>query len=175
MGRPPDPAFQLRQLGAADAEAFRDLRLAGLVNAPTAFGASPAQEAALPIALLRARLADEPNAVFGAFVGARLVGVAGFFMHDGDKARHRGQLWGVYVEPEARGRGIARQLVQAVIDHARRHVTILEAAVAVGNNHAESLYSALGFETYARHPAALKVEGVFIDEFLLRLDFRVAR
>ncbi|MBZ9936736.1 GNAT family N-acetyltransferase [Mesorhizobium sp. BR1-1-16] len=165
-------SFQLRQLAAADAEAFRELRLAGLANAPTAFGASPAQEAAVPIDTLRARLDASPNAVFGAFVEGRLVGVAGFFRHEGEKHRHRGVLWGVYVDPASRGGGIARRLVEAVIDHASRHVLILEAAVSVGNEHAGSLYRALGFEAYGHHVAALMVEGELIDEKLLRLDFR---
>ncbi|SHG72089.1 Protein N-acetyltransferase, RimJ/RimL family [Kaistia soli DSM 19436] len=172
MGDPAIASFELRQLRAPDAEAFRALRLAGLINAPTAFGASPAQEVARPIETVRALLDAAPNAVFGAFVEGRLVGLAGFFRHDGDKARHRGQLWGVYVDPAVRGRGVARRLVEAVIDHARRHVAILEAAVSVGNDHAGALYSVLGFEAYARHPAALMVEGAFIDEILLRLDFR---
>ncbi len=59
----------------------------------------------------------------------------------------------VMVHPDARGRGLARAVMQALEDHAREHgieVAILDAR---GNNHgAHALYESLGWTEYGRIP-----------------------
>lgn len=63
-------------LDGGDAELFRTLRLHALRSAPEAFGSSYEDEAGLSLNQFRQRLDDRPNAVFGAFADARLVGMA---------------------------------------------------------------------------------------------------
>ena len=70
-----------------------------------------------------------------------------------------------------RGHGLGRALVKAVIDHARAHVVLLQAAVGVANAPALRLYASLGFRHYGREDKALLVDGVFVDEALIVLDF----
>ena len=65
------------------------------------------------------RRAAGRSAVFAAFRGPDLLGVAGFYVQPGPKHRHKGTLWGMYVRPQARGAGIGARLVDAVIEHAR--------------------------------------------------------
>lgn len=163
----------LRALRADDAAAYRTLRLQALHDHPEAFGASHEDEAARSLEMTARRLDGGPtNCVFGAFVGAGLVGTAGFIIPDGAaKSRHKGLLVGVHVAPAHRGRAIGRALVTAVIDHARAHVVLLQAAVGVTNAPALRLYESLGFRRYGLEEKALRVEGVFIDEALIVLDF----
>ncbi|RDJ21039.1 GNAT family N-acetyltransferase [Bosea caraganae] len=161
----------IRPLGPDDSEAFRSLRLAALQSAPEAFGASHAEEAAQPLAFFATRLSPEsPSQVFGAFLDDALVGTAGFLAMNSPKTRHRGKLWGVYVAPAARGHGLGETLVSTVIDHARRHVLVLQANVVTTNRAAYRLYDRLGFEPYGIESRALHVDGVFHDEALLALD-----
>ena len=98
------PAISIRPLDPSDAQAFQRLRLEGLENSPEAFASSYEEEVSLPIETVSARIPSSgPNVIFGAFDEGRLVGVAGFAVHDRMKARHKGVMWGVYVKPEWRG------------------------------------------------------------------------
>lgn len=162
----------VRPLSAADAAAFRTLRLAALLEAPAAFGSSYEEEAARPLSNFADRLsAPEPNLTFGVFVDHTLCGIAGFRQETGLKTRHIGVLWGIYVAPAQRGTGLAKTLVETVIAHARRHVVMLHADVGADNHAARRLYEHLGFRCYGVQPKALLVDGRFIDEALLALDF----
>jgi ribosomal protein S18 acetylase RimI-like enzyme len=58
--------------------------------------------------------------------------------------RIRGYLYNVYVEPEARGQGLARRLTEAALDHARE--IGLELIELHASKDAERLYRSMGFE-----------------------------
>lgn len=162
----------VRPLVVADAPAFRALRLEALRTHPEAFGASHDDEAARPLASFAERLAPAaPSRVFGGFAEGELRGMAGFLAYGGEKKRHIGLLWGVYVAPEGRGSGLAQALIETVIAHAAQHVAILHADVGVDNGAARRLYERLGFRCYGIQPKALCIDGVFIDEAMLALDF----
>jgi ribosomal protein S18 acetylase RimI-like enzyme len=132
---------------------------------PQAFGASHEDEARQPLGFFGDRLAS--SAVFGALLDARLVGIAGFYRQAGVKARHKGVLWGMYVQPSARGAGIARRLVEAVTAYARRHVEILLLTVVNDNQPARRLYASAGFVEYGIERRSLKVGDVYFDEVLM--------
>jgi ribosomal protein S18 acetylase RimI-like enzyme len=168
-----EPAsITIRSLAAADAEAYRAIRLAALAEAPEAFGASLAEESARPLERFAERLTPPaPSLVFGAFVGRDLVGTAGFLAGSSEKSHHRGTLWGVYVAPTARGRGTGEALVAAAIAQAKRHVVVLQARVVTTNRTARKLYERLGFRPYGIESKALRVAGAYFDEALLSLDF----
>jgi len=159
----------LRRLGAADAAAYRALRLAGLAESPEAFGSDVATEAAAPVETFAERLATVY--VAGAFAGGQLVAVAGFRPLEREKTRHRGDLWGVYVAPEARGAGLGRRVVEYALAHARTRVEQVHLAVTAGNAAAVALYEHLGFVRYGTEPHALRVNGRDFDEHLMVLRF----
>jgi ribosomal protein S18 acetylase RimI-like enzyme len=148
------------------------LRLHGLRIAPEAFGSSYEEEVDRSIEEVRRRLEAWPNAVFGAFIEGKLVGVAGFAVNTALKERHKGSLWGVFVDPEWRGHDLGKRLTQAVIDHARLHVDTLNAIVTAANVSARTLYLGLGFTVYGFEKDSLRVDGQSYDDELLRLDLR---
>lgn len=161
----------IRPLEPSDAQTFRDLRLEALATCPEAFGSSYEEEAPLPLETIRSRIPPSgPNAIFGAFAGERLVGLAGFAIYDRLKASHKGLMWGVYVQADWRGHGLGKRLVQHVIEHASQHVIMLEAAVGLTNESARRTYHALGFKPYGIERKALRVGGIFYDEELLFID-----
>lgn len=161
-------AEAIRRLGRADAAAWRALRLEALERHPDAFGASLEEEMALPLSGWTGRL--ESGCVFGAERDRMLVGCAGLFVERTAKKRHKAVLWGVYVRREARGSGLGRRLVGAVIDAARDVAGQLHTAVVTDNIGARELYRRLGFVAYGIEPRALAVDGRFLDEELLVLD-----
>jgi ribosomal protein S18 acetylase RimI-like enzyme len=156
--------IRIRRLSPADATLYRDIRLESLKLAPEAYGSNFEAEYPRPLSWFAARLGA---AVFGAFCGDSLCGIAGFFAKHGPKDSHKGALWGMYVRPDTRNLGIGQQLVEAVIEHARAHVEILQLNVVSSNETARRLYAKLGFIEYGIEPNALKAGGHYWDEVLM--------
>ncbi len=156
---------QIRRLSSADAIIYRELRLEALRLAPDAFSSTFAVENAEPLTWFADRL--ERSAVFGAFGGEELRGIAAFLARQGQKEAHKGVLVGMYVRPDARNAGIGRRLAEAIIEHARNEVEILQLSVVAGNEPARRLYTSLGFVEYGIEKNALKANGCYWDEVLM--------
>jgi RimJ/RimL family protein N-acetyltransferase len=159
-----------RRLMPADAEAYKAIRMEGLVNEPAAFGSSLAEEAEQPDGYWTDRLGK--NFMFGLFEDEALLGVAGFYLEGMEKVRHRAHLIGVYLRPAARGKGAGQLLLQAVIEKARQKANQLHLAVTTDNKPARRLYERMGFVVYGTDPRGLRVGDRFYDDYLmvLRLD-----
>ncbi len=76
-------------------------------------------------------------------------------------------LWAMYVRDVARGSGLGKQLVAAVLNHARGRVEIVQLTVVSENEAACRLYEAMGFVEYGYEKRALKQNGRYFDEFLM--------
>ena len=162
-----DSNIKLRILTGDDAEIWRVLRLEAIENEPEAFSSCEEDHHKLTLAEIKSRISsDTSNFVFGAFIGDRLLGMAGFYRDKGRKSEHKGHVWGVYVTREARGKGVGRALMNAVIERGTqvKGIDLVEISVAVTQTAATELYRSLGFETFGREPCALKVNGRYIDE-----------
>jgi RimJ/RimL family protein N-acetyltransferase len=162
--------IEIRPLTDAEADAilFRDIRLEALKANPEAFGSSHETEAAQPLNWFSARLAD--SSVFGAFRDARLVGIAGLAIQQGQKKAHKGTIWGMYVRADARGAGNGRRLMEAVIELARHRVELVQLTVVRDNDRARRLYASFGFQEYGVERHALKHDGRYYDEILMAMD-----
>ena len=160
-----EPAITIRRLSPEDAALFREIRLEGLRRDPDAFTSTFEDESAKPPAFFAGRLAA--SSVFGAFRGAELLGVAGFYVQPGPKHGHKGTLWGMYVRPQARGAGVGGRLVGAVIEHARTRVELLQLTVISDNLAARRLYERLGFAAYGLEKRAAKYRGIYHDDVLM--------
>ena len=165
-------AIYIRQLTPGDAALYRSIRLAGLKESPEAFGSTFEAEFTRPLAWFFNRLSS--SEVFGAFLDAEILGVAGLAVRQGEKEAHKGLLWGMYVRPRARGTGVARRLVEAVIAHAGPRVELIQLSVVVGNEPARRLYASLGFVEYGIEKNSLKHGGRYYDEILMAKELSLA-
>lgn len=156
---------QIRRLAPADAPLFREIRLEALRQAPEAFGSSFEQECSRSLEQFEQVLTTAD--VFGAFRDSDLLGMAGYRTQAGAKQAHKGLLWGMYVRAGARGTGVARPLVEAVLDHARQRVELVQLSVVAENEAAQRLYRSCGFVAYGHEVHALKQGGRYHDEVLM--------
>lgn len=157
----------VRRLGAADAATFQSLRLEGFALQPREFRYAPEDEAHVTLADAEARL--QRDFVVGAFCNQTLVGIAGLSRCSGVKQRHKALLWGMYVRAEFRGAGVADRLMAEIMKEARRDVEIVTLTAMSDNARAIAFYRRWGFEAYGREPAAVKLDGEYLDETLMSL------
>jgi RimJ/RimL family protein N-acetyltransferase len=158
---------QIRILSPDDAADFQALRLQGLLEWPSAFASSHAEEAHTPIADIAARLAARDDDVkFGAFASQQLVGIAGLQREAMQKLAHKAYIWGVYVRPDARKQGIGRLLLERALAHARDVLQVRQVNLGAnaGNVAAIALYRRLGFEQFGLERGFMLFDGKLHDE-----------
>ena len=156
---------QIRRLEISDAALFRDIRLEALQKNPEAFGSTFERESAQPLSWFEETL--DRTDIFGAFLDGALAGMAGYSARENSKQAHKGLLWTMYVRGAARGAGLGRQLVAAVLDHARGRVEMVQLTVVSENEGARRLYRAMGFVEYGYEKKGLKHDGRYYDEVLM--------
>ena len=149
----------------ADARLYREIRLEALQQAPEAFGSTFEHECSQSLAQFEEALTKAD--VFGAFRETDLLGMAGYRTQAGAKQAHKGLLWGMYVRSIARGTGVAKRLVEAVLGHARERVELVQLTVVSENEAAQRLYRSCGFVAYGHEVHALKQGGRYYDEVLM--------
>lgn len=170
--------MEIRTLEPTEAELFHSFRLRGLKESPEAFGSTYAEESGMSPEEVRRRLPHtDENFVLGAFSEeGRLRGVAGFYRDTHLKLRHKGVIWGMYVAPEARGGGVGRALLSAVIARGQSlpglERIILD--VVTVNAAARGLYLSQGFQLYALEREAMKQDGKYYDLEHMALQLRSA-
>ncbi len=165
--------FDIRPVTRAEAAAWRALRLLALKNHPIAFMSSYEEAVKRDLAAFAERIpqAGGDDILFGVYVAGALCGCAGFGREPGEKERHKGFMWGVYLRPDLRGRGIGEALVGRLLDHARGRVSLLRCSVTTQNAEARALYRRMGFVDYGIEPRSLRYEGRDYDEALLAISF----
>lgn len=155
----------IRQIGTDDVDAFRSVRLEALRAEPSAYASSYDDWAGLSTEEWRKRM-SEP--VFVAFAGDEPVGLTGVIRQRSSRMAHRATLVMVYVRKSLRGTGLARDLLEAVVDHARgAGIRQLELTVSAENPAAIRFYAREGFIETGCIPGALLHEGREIDEFVM--------
>ena len=165
----------IRQLNLADLNAFFQLRLRGLQAHPEAFGTSH-QEALEKgpgqyEAILQGTQAADGNFILGAFATPELelIGTVGLRREPRVKERHKAVVVGMYVAPEAAGRGVGRALLGDLLARCERIEGLrqIQLVVTKQNEAARHLYESLGFRCYGREVDALCIGGAFHDADLM--------
>ncbi|MCS7024717.1 MAG: GNAT family N-acetyltransferase [Bryobacteraceae bacterium] len=162
----------IRELTLADYDAYWQLRLEALENEPLIFGEDPSEHRALSRSAIEQRFgcSGGGNFVLGAFAQQRLVGTAALTRAERIKRRHKAMVWGVYVQPAWRGRGIATRLLQELIARAKRMqgLALLHLTVTT-TNPAKRIYDSLGFVQTGVEPMSMKCGERYIDEYFMVL------
>ncbi|MEO3937951.1 GNAT family N-acetyltransferase [Dermatophilaceae bacterium Soc4.6] len=136
----------VRPLGEDDWQEYRTVRLRSLRESPEAFAAELTEEEAFDEAFWRLRLRRSVRLVAeqdGEHVGIVCLGQA---HNDEGEVPEVGEIFGLWVAPEARGSGVATQLIKAASSqaagHGRSHVAYW---VGVENFRGVAFASGMGF------------------------------
>ena len=163
-------AVAIRLLVPEDAEDAVSLRQEMLRDTPTAFLASPNSDSGSNVETVRERLASGPgNAIIGAFDPDLVASVGILHAPRHPKGAHHAHVWGMYVQPAHRRRGIGKLILDAAIAHARslEGVTQLNLGVSESTPGARALYESVGFVAWGTEPRAMRVEGEYYAEVFM--------
>jgi ribosomal protein S18 acetylase RimI-like enzyme len=150
--------IELRELTADDWKTWRELRLAALADAPSAFGSRLADWADAPEDSWRARL-DLPGSynLIASLDGAPVGMASGVLPPDEDGVAHVISMW---ISPTGRGQGIGDRLMTQIEDWARAHAAhTLKLSVVEGNEKAHNLYLRSGYQD-TDEPGDLMPDGI---------------
>jgi GNAT superfamily N-acetyltransferase len=134
----------VRRVAPDEWQAFREIRLAALADAPQAYLTTLAEAQAHPAQLWQDRIAANPH--FLATVDGVAVGMTVVIATDNGR-----EIVSVWVAPDARGRGVIEALIDAAVSWAGdQGDAILGLWVVEDNERAERAYARYGFTRTGR-------------------------
>ncbi len=149
------------------------LRIQALSDAPVAFGMSMEEELARTDESWQERLAEAVEgeyrwAVFLEHNG-KLVGTAGAYREKLLKVRHTAYIVGVYLLPEYRGRGLAKHMMEGLLEKVKtnKEINRLELQVTSTEASAIRLYESLGFVRVGVLHKEMFVDGAYYDQIIM--------
>ena len=160
--------MHIRALAPSDAASFQALRLRGLQECPEAFASSYEEEIDTPLEAIEMRLQPKPESVIlGALQGTELCAIVGLQRESMAKLAHKSFIWGVYVAPEARGKGIGTEVMRHALSYSANTLRTRQVNLGVNTENAAAvaLYKKLGFVEYGIERGYLLVGGVLQDEY----------
>ncbi|MGY4651658.1 GNAT family N-acetyltransferase [Mycobacterium sp. URHB0021] len=138
---------RVARLTESDWRVFAGVRLRALIDSLGENDPQFKQEASFTAAQWRRRLRE--HAQFAALIGNRPIGLIGAQQANPESV----YLYSLWLDPAARGQGLARPLVAAAVDWARdRRARTVTLRVATDNAPARGVYESLGFTVSALEP-----------------------
>ena len=164
------PTTTIRLLTRDDGPAYQQLRLHSLQESPESFLASYDKEQSLHENAFSDHLdwAYHPPhyGYFGFFLDDKLIGYVQVSKTYLDKQEHIVSLNNLYIAPEYRHHGYAKQLFQYVLDllSASEHVERAYLSCTARNKPAHQFYQKMGFRRYGVKARAIKWQNQYDDE-----------
>ncbi len=143
----------------------RELRLQALKTDPIAFGSSYEEEENLAEAEWQRRM---KNALF-ALSDDKVVGTITYVFSDRVKSKHIARIFGFYVDPNYRGRGVGRKLLESALKLIQKNKDVVKVQLFVNPEQgvAVKLYKEMGFVVVGQMKKEIKVGELFYDELIM--------
>lgn len=170
-----DTGISIRPLEDADFAAFLDIQQLALANSPEVFGSDYEWFNSISILSKEQRYERYLNFPYTFLLGAvtddgRIVGMVGLSCDPVQtKTRHKCRTWGLFVASQYRGQGIAKRLLESIIETARDIVGCeqIQLSVSTQNEASYQLYLRNGFIVYGTEVHAMKIGTEYVDEYLM--------
>ena len=134
-------SISIRQLTEDDWRLFSEVRLKALQTDPQVFGSNYELESKYSETDWRDRLRAKDLAVFLLFADETPIGITGVGVSRADPTRRTAFLWGSWLEPEFRRRGISDLMYKTRLDWARNQPGIEKIVVSHRASNVASKYA----------------------------------
>lgn len=144
--------MEIIKLPVSEWRAYKSLRLEALKTDQQAFAKPYDDEAAYPDEKWMERIERTKSGDAWMYFAKdsytnELIGMIGGYRDEENRTKHSAQIWGMYVSPLFRGRGIAKDLVTRLTEELEKNLDITKAILEVNvDQPAKKLYEKLGFE-----------------------------
>ena len=158
----------VRRFRADEWQAFKNIRLKALETDPHVFGASLEDSRAYPDKKWQEDVMLEHVGIFGVFAEKELIGMTGIAKLEEEGAA---VLWGSWLEPVWRGKGVSEKMYAARLDWAHERADITHIVVSHRESNVESRRAnqKAGFKYTYSKPRTWH-DGMTEDEMFYRLD-----
>lgn len=165
--------MEIYKLTPGDWEKFKEIRLDALKNGSEAFGSSFEEKVGKSDEEWRKTLEKPTNYIYAAAEGENICGMVAAYQEEGEKVSHIAYIWGVYVKKEYRGKGISQQVMQSLLNELKTTGKIEKINLNVSTKQlpAIKLYESLGFQIAGTLHKEMKINGKFIDEYIMEKLF----
>jgi RimJ/RimL family protein N-acetyltransferase len=143
--------YSIRKLEESDWRVYSEVRLRALKTDPHVFGSNHDRESKFTEQEWRSLLENSSSAVFVVFGGEQPVGMTGVAVDRDDPSRKTAILWGSWLEPEVRGRGLSKLLYEARIDWAKNQPGVERMIVSHRESNVASKFANQKFGFVATH------------------------
>lgn len=165
----------IRKLVQNDWEEYKALRLLSLTTDPDVYFSTFDEVSRWNDGNFKSEIYSNPDSVFGyygCFVDDQLVGYISLSGQYFTKQKHTADVFNLYIHPDFRGQGFAKELIQTLITNAKKMGSVekLFLSVMSQNEAGISLYTSFGFQTYGIKRHSLKSKERYFDETVMDLD-----
>jgi len=165
----------IRPLEEADFTGFLEIQRIALANSPDVFGSDYEWFNSISILSKEQRYEKYLNYPYTFLLGAvredgAVVGMVGYSSDPVlSKTRHKCRTWGLFVTNEYRGQGVAKRLLESILEIARDIVGCeqIQLSVSTQNEASYQLYLRHGFNVYGTEVHAMKIGDEYVDEYLM--------
>jgi len=134
-------SISIRKLTEDDWRRLAEVRLKALRSDPNVFGSNYELESQLTEADWRGRLPADDVAIFVLFDDETPIGMTGVAVWREDLTKRTALLWGSWLEPEFRGRGLSELMYRTRLEWAKAHPTIERIIVSHRASNVASKYA----------------------------------
>ena len=134
-------SITIRQLTEDDWLEFSRIRLKALQTDPEVFGSNYEKESQMPEAEWRSRLQAKDNAIFLICAGDAPIGMTCVSVDRNDATKKTALLWGSWLAPPFREKGLSELMYQTRIDWAKEQPTVEKIIVSHRASNVASKYA----------------------------------
>jgi len=134
-------SISIRQLTETDWREFSLVRLKALQTDPFVFGSNYEKESQMTEADWRARLQAKDNAIFLIYENDMPVGMTCVSVDRDDSTKKTAILWGSWLAPHTRGKGLSELIYQTRIKWAKQQPTVEKIIVSHRASNLSSKYA----------------------------------